>query len=184
MLSLRASRRRLRPTLLLAAGAAAAILAGCGNDSGNGRLLTSSQAGDLKTTLSQIEANVAAKDCTTAADEVAAFEQRVDEIRRLDSNLRSALRSSSRRLETLVDDNCQATAAPPSETTTTPETGSTGSTGASGATGPNDKVKKEKAKKNNGKGNGNETPPGQNGQSPPGQDNGGGGSGPIGQGGD
>jgi outer membrane murein-binding lipoprotein Lpp len=183
MLSLRASRRRLRPTLLLAAGAAAAILAGCGNDSGNGRLLTSSQAGDLKTTLSQIEANVAAKDCTTASDEVAAFEQRVDEIRRLDSNLRSALRSSSRRLETLVDDNCQATAAPPSETTT-PDTGSTGSTGASGATGPNDKVKKEKPKKDNGKGNGNETPPGQNGQPPPGQDNGGGGSGPIGQGGD
>jgi hypothetical protein len=167
MLSLLASRRTLRPTLLLAVGAVAVILVGCGNDSsGKGRLLSAQQASELKGTLAQVEQDVAAKNCTGAAQEAAAFEQRVDQIQRLNRSLRSALRASSRRLQTLVDSNCQ-TAAPavqtPTTTTTTPETGTTE---------PSGKVKKEKKPPKEKK-----TPSGQDGQPPPGQDNGGGGAG-------
>jgi TolA-binding protein len=178
---LRASRRRLqyRPFLVLAA--ILLFAAGCG-DSKHGRLLSDNQASELRGTLSQVQQDVAADNCTGAEQQVAALQEQIDGIRRLDSNLRSALRSSTRRLETLVSNKCQpATTTTPTETTpTTPDEGATGTSGATGEQGK--KPKKEKKPK--------ETPPGQDENGPPGQQGGGGGAGlpgesnPNGNGGD
>jgi hypothetical protein len=182
MLSPSASRPWLLPGLLLALGAVLATLAGCGNGSSSkGNLLNARQATDLKGTLAQVEQSVATKNCTSAAQQAASFEQQIDSIQHLDRRLRSALRASSRRLQTLVADNCQSTPPPATQTTTTPTTGDTG------PTGPQGKVKKQK---NSGgeqapKQNGNPTPPGQGGQPPPGHQDGGGGAGvPANPGGD
>jgi hypothetical protein len=169
----RGSHSRLRRWSLLALVAAAAIPLGCGSDPG-GRLLSQKQAGELRGTLSAVEQDVAAKDCTSAADEVSTLQSEIDGIRRLDRDLRSALRASVRRLETLVEDKCQTTA--PSETQTTPTTpqeGATGTTGATGPGGPKDKKpKKEKQPK---------TPPGQDDKTPPDEQGGGGGAGVPGE---
>jgi hypothetical protein len=178
---LRASRRRLqyRPFLVLAA--ILLFAAGCG-DSKHGRLLSDNQASELRGTLSQVQQDVAADNCTGAKQQVAALEEQIDGIRRLDGNLRSALRSSTRRLETLVSDKCEpATTTTPTETTpTTPDEGTTGTSGASGGQGKEPK-KEKKPKK---------APPGQDENGPPGQQGGGGGAGlpgesnPNGNGGD
>ena len=120
---------------LLAAALLFAILAaaGCGSDSSNRPLLSSSQAGELRATLSQIEQEVSAGNCSSAGDRVAALETQIDSIRRLDRKLRSALRTSARRLDALVSADCNtSTTTTPTQTTpTTPEQGSTGTTGAS-----------------------------------------------------
>jgi hypothetical protein len=173
-----ASRPRRRHAAALALAAACLLAAGCGGSSGNGRLLSQSQAGELRASLTRIEEDVAAKNCTTAAQEVSALQDQIGTIRRLDSGLRSSLRSSVQRLETLVNDSCQTTTTTP--TTTTP---TTGASGPSGATGPeNGKQKKPKEPKQpkeqkNGQGNGN----GPNGQGPPGQQGQGGGAGVPGE---
>jgi hypothetical protein len=173
MLSLRASRPRVLPALLIALGAATAILVGCGNDSsGKGRLLSAQESGNLQDTLTRVQQDVAAKNCTAAGQEVTAFQQEVDSIRRLNRRLRSALRASSRRLETLVSDNCQSAPAAPVQTQTTPT--DTGTTGPSGKAKKEKKPKPEKPPKDT-------TPPGQDGQPPPGQQNGGGGAGVPGE---
>ena len=148
------------------------LVAGCGSSSGNGRLLSQSQAGALRASLSRIEQDVAAKDCTTAGQEVSSLEDRISTIRRLDRNLRSSLRSSVQHLQTLVSNTCQATTTT-TPTTTTPTTPDTGASGASGTTGP----QKGKQKKQKAKGNGN----GPGGQGPPGQQNQGGGAGVTGE---
>jgi hypothetical protein len=170
----RGSRSRLRRSSLLALVAAATIPLGCGSDSG-GRLLSQKQAGELRGTLSAVEQDVAAKDCTSAADEVSTLQSEIDGIRRLDRDLRSALRASVRRLETLVEDKCQ-TAPSQTQTQTTPTTpqeGTTGTTGATGPGGPKDKKpKKEKPPK---------TPPGQGEQGPSDKKGEGGGAGVPGE---
>jgi TolA-binding protein len=167
---LRASRLRLHFGPFLVLAAISLFAAGCG-DSKQGRLLSSSQASELRGTLSQIQQDVAADNCTDAKQQVAALEEEIDAIKRLDRDLRSALRSSTRRLETLVSDKCApATTTTPTETTpTTPDEGTTGGSGATGATGEGKKPKKEKPPK--------KTPPGQDENGPPGQQGGGGGAG-------
>jgi len=176
MPSPRGSRSRLRLLSVLGLVATAAFPLGCGSDSGGGRLLSQKQAGELRGTLSAVEQDVAAKDCTAAADQVSTLQSQIDAIRRLDRDLRSALRASTRRLETLVQDKCQTTT--PSEpqvqtTPTTPQEGTTGTTGASGPEGPKGKKpKKEKPPK---------TPSGHDEKSPPGQEGGGGGAGVPGE---
>jgi TolA-binding protein len=155
MLHVRASRLRLPfvPFLLLAAICLLAV--GCG-DSKQGRLLSTKQASELRGTLSQVQQDVAASNCTGAEQQVAALQDQIDGIRRLDGDLRSALRSSTRRLETLVSEKCQATTTTPTTTETTPTTPDEGTTGATGPTGDEGKKpKKEKKPK--------ETPPGQQG---------------------
>lgn len=176
MLTPSASRLRLHPALVLALGAVTAILVGCGNgSSGTGKLLTARQATDLKGTLAQVEQDVAAKNCTDAEQRAATFEQQIDSIQPLNSRLRSALRASSRHLQTLVADNCQATT--PAPTVQTPTTGDTGPTGPQGKVKKPKKSGGEKPPKQDGKA----TPPGQGGQPPPGQQNGGGGAGVPGE---
>jgi hypothetical protein len=167
-----ASRPRRRSAPALALAAVCLLAAGCGDSSSKGRLLSQQQAGQLRASLSRIEQEVAAKNCTGAGQEISALQDQVDTIRRLDRNLRSSLRSSVQRLQTLVSDSCQTTTTTP--TTTTPTTPDTGTSGASGTTGPeNGKQKKQKGKNKKEK----PTPPGQDGQTPPGQQGGGGGAG-------
>ena len=129
---------------------------GCGNDSGDGGLLSRRQASDLRATLTQIEQDVSAGNCSGAAQQVSTLEGQIDSIRRLDRKLRSALRASTRRLNTLVSADCGTTTeTTPTQTTTTPEEGATGATGTTGPQGK--KPKKPKKEK---------TPPGQNEQPP------------------
>ena len=165
-------KRKLLPAALLFAILTAA---GCGSDSSNRPLLSSSQAGELRATLSQIEQEVSAGNCSSAGDRVAALETQIDSIRRLDRKLRSALRTSARRLDALVSADCnRSTTTTPTQTKpTTPEQGSTGTTGATGTTGEQGKPKKEKKAK---------VPPGQAKKHSSGQTGGGGGSGPSGEG--
>ena len=163
----RASRLRLQFGPLLSLVAICLLAAGCG-DSKHGRLLSTQQASELRGTLSQVQQDVAASNCTGAEQQVAALQDQIDGIKRLDRNLRSALRSSTRRLETLVSEKCQAT--PTTPTTTTPTTPDEGTTGATGPTGDEGKKpKKEKPPK--------KTPPGKDEQGPSGQQDGGGGAG-------
>jgi septal ring factor EnvC (AmiA/AmiB activator) len=174
MLGAPASRLRRWHGLLLAL-AAIAVLAGCGSDSGSGRLLSQRQADELRGTLSQVEQDVAASNCTGAQQQAVALQDQIDSIRRLQGSLRRALRASARHLEALVNQKCAA----PTTTTTTPETTNTTTTpdqGTSGATGPTGKEKKPKKEKPP-----KETPPGQGGQNPPGQTGGGGGAGVPGE---
>jgi hypothetical protein len=177
MYLLRASRLGPLPAPLLALAAAVAFAGGCGDDSGEGSLLSQRQASELRGTLNEVEQDVAAENCSGAAEQVAALESQIDSIRRLDRDLRRALRSSARRLETLVSDTCETETTPSvgtTETTTTPEEGTTGATGAEGEKKPkeNKKPKKEKPPK---------TPPGQGEETPPDEGNGGGGAGVPGE---
>jgi hypothetical protein len=145
--------------LTLTAGILAA--AGCGGGSGDDRLLSRQQARDLRAVLTEIEQDVSGGDCTGAAQQVAALEGQIDSIRRIDRKLRSALRGSTRRLNTLVSADCETpTTTTPTQTTTTPEEGATGATGTTGEQGK--KPKKEKKEK--------KTPPGQDEQTPSGGD--------------
>ena len=163
----RASRLWLLFAPLFMLAAICLLATGCGGDSKKGNLLSAQQASELRGTLSQVQQDVAASNCTGAEQQVSALQDQIDTIRRLDGNLRSALRASTRRLETLVSEKCQTTTTTPTETTpTTPEKGTTGATGPEGK-----KPKKGKPPK--------ETPttPGQGDQTPPGQQPGGGGAG-------
>src|SRR5687767_14869912 len=121
----RASRLWLRSVArLLVAGllAGACLITACGSDSGSGRLLSAEQASDLRGTLSKVQEDVAARDCTGAAQEVSTLQSQLGSIARLDRELRRSLRASVRRLETLVSNACETTVTEPTETTpTTPE---------------------------------------------------------------
>jgi hypothetical protein len=162
------------PLLLLAL---CLLAAGCGSSTSNGKLLSGREASDLRASLTQVEQDVAAKDCTGATDQINKLEQQIDAINRLDGGLRSSLRSSVRRLQTLVSDACQTTAS--SQSQTNPDTGTTGATGATGTAGTEGKKEKKPKQEKPPKENG--TPPGQGGQTPPGQQDGGGGAGVPGE---
>jgi hypothetical protein len=152
-----------RRALPVALATAALVGAGCGGDSGSGRLLSSRQARDLRATLTEVEQDVSAGNCTGAGQQVSALEEQIDSIQRLDRKLRSALRASTRRLDTLVSADCGTTTetTTPTQTTTTPQEGTTGTTGTTGEQGKKpEKPKKPKKEK--------KTPPGQDEQSPSG----------------
>src|SRR6476619_5445314 len=95
MLHVPASRLRLRFAPLFVLAALGLLVTGCGSSSPNGKLLSQRQAGDLRGTLTEVQQDVAAKNCTGAEQKVAALEQQIDAINRLDSNLRSSLRASA-----------------------------------------------------------------------------------------
>src|SRR6266571_1780935 len=102
-----ASRLGLLYAPLLMLAAVSLLASGCGSSSSNGELLSRQQASELRAALTQVGQDVAAKNCTGATEQVSRLQQQIDSISRLDSNLRSSLRSSVRRLETLVSDSCQ-----------------------------------------------------------------------------
>jgi hypothetical protein len=180
MLGVPASRLRRQHGLLLALAAIIVLAAGCGGDSGSDRLLSKKQAADLRGTLDEVEQDVQNQNCTGAAQQAVALRGQIDSIRRIDSDLRRALRSSARHLETVVTEKCSAsepTTTAPETTTTTPapDEGATGATGTEGDQGKQKKPKKEKPPKG-------EKPPKDKGpphdeQNPPGNSGGGGGAG-------
>jgi hypothetical protein len=158
--------------LLLLAGACLLALGCGGNSDGGGRVLSRAQASDLLGTLSKVEQDITDRNCTSASEQVATLQSQLDSISRLERSLRRSLRSSARRLETLVRSACDTSTEAPTETTpTTPETGPTGETGTTGAQGdeqppPEQGQPKEKQPKEK-----------KNGKVPPGQQNQGGGAG-------
>jgi len=86
----------------------AALLGACGGNSSSSEL-TSTTASSLQSKLDQVEQAVDSRDCSGAAQQVAALRQQVESLpSRVDADLRDALDSSARRLETLVADQCQA----------------------------------------------------------------------------
>jgi hypothetical protein len=175
MLRPRGCRKTRGAATLLLLAAVVLPVAGCGNGSSEGKLLSRHQASELRVTLGQVEADVAAHNCTGASERIGSLRQQIDGINRLDRGLRSSLRASLSRLETLVGSECQTT------TTTPTETAPTTDTGASGATGPESESKKEKKPKKEKAPKEDSTPPGQDGQTPPEQQNGGGGAGVPGE---
>jgi hypothetical protein len=116
-----ASLRRLLPCVVLALTVPA--IAGCGGGD-DGRLLTRSKASELRSTLSGVESKVSAGDCTGAEQQAATLRQQVDSLsRRVKSDLRSSLANGARRLQTLVTEQCGATAetGPTGPVVTTPQ---------------------------------------------------------------
>ena len=142
----RASRLWLRLVAPLVLAAASLLASGCGGDSDGGRLLSKEQAGNLLSTLTQVEQNVTERDCTGATEQVATLDSQVDAIARLGRTLRRSLRASVRRLETLVSDACEPAAAPPETTPTTPEPGTTGEEGEEPPPDVKQKAEEEKRK--------------------------------------
>jgi hypothetical protein len=174
------ARSWVRRALPVALATAAFAAAGCGGDSGGGRLLSQQQARELRATLTEIEQDVSAGNCTGAGQQVSAIEEQIDSIRRLDSKLRSALRASTRRLDTLVTADCGTTTeTTPTQTTTTPQEGATGTTGTTGEQGKKPKKPKKEKKVPPGQGG---TPPGQDEQTPSDQGGQGGGAAAPGEG--
>jgi hypothetical protein len=180
MLHVSASRLRLRSVWLPLLAAVGILATGCGSSSSNGKLLSRQQASKLRASLTQVEQDVSAKNCTGATEQVAALQEQIDSIKRLDRDLRSSLGASVRRLDTLVSDECQTTATTPTETT--PSTGDTGASGTTGAAGPEGKKeKKQKPGKKEKHPKEGATPPGKDGQTSPGNGDGGGGAGVPGE---
>jgi hypothetical protein len=185
MLHVSASRRRLRPVWLPLLAVIGILAAGCGDSSNDGKLLSRRQASELRASLTQVQEEVSARNCTGATEQVAELESQIDSIKRLNRDLRSSLRASVRRLDTLVSDACETTTTTTTPTETTPATGDTGASGASGATGEGGKEgKKEKnekpGKKEKPPKNEDATPPG-DGQTSPGNTGGAGGAGVPGE---
>src|SRR4051794_25546986 len=91
-----ASRLPRRQWVLLALAAFAVVAAGCGSDSGGGRLLSQRQADELRGSLTQVEQDVAARNCTGAGQQAVGLKEQIDRIRRLDKELPRARRGSGR----------------------------------------------------------------------------------------
>jgi len=171
MLRVRVPRSRpyLSLTFLIPLALVAALQAGCGSgNSDSGKKLSPGTSASLQGTLDRVEQDFHAGNCTAAAQEAASLRQRVESLTQGSRRTRSALASSSARLETLIADQCEPTNGP-----ATNDQGTTGTTGDQGATGDQGKKpKKEKPPKEQKK-----TPPGQAEGGPPGQQGNGGGAG-------
>jgi hypothetical protein len=156
-----ASRRRTRELLAVAlAVVAAVLLAACGNDSSDAKLLSRSSASELRSTLAEVEGRVQAGDCDGAQEWISLLDQQIDSLGNVDGDLRDALASGAGRLEQLVTEKCEA---PVTETGTTGATGPAGTTDTGGATGPEEET--DKPGKSEGKGKGKKN--GQNKDEPP-----------------
>jgi hypothetical protein len=143
------------------AAAGAALAAGCGgNDSGD--KLSKARAASLQVTLNRVEQDVSAGDCTSADQQAGTLRGQIGSLRRVSRELRSALKSSAARLQSLVEEQCKASAPP---VVPQPETGATGNAE------PKEKGKKKGHPKKE-KGNKDEGPP--NEQPVPDQQGGGG----------
>jgi hypothetical protein len=126
--------------------ACAVLVAGCGDDS-NSKLLSSSSASELRSTLAQVQQDVQNGDCTGARERVSALDQQISSLDRIDSDLRDALDSGTSRLQQLVAEKCQAPA-----TTSAGTTEPSGTTDTGGTTGSDEET--DKHGKSEGKGNG------------------------------
>jgi outer membrane murein-binding lipoprotein Lpp len=139
-----------RPTLwfrgTIVFALACAVLSGCGDDS-KSKLLSSSSASELRSTLAQVQQDVQNGDCTSAQERVSALDQQISSLDRIDADLRDALVSGTSRLQQLVAEKCQTPA-----TTSAGTTEPSGTTDTGGATGPDEET--DKPGKSEGKGKG------------------------------
>ena len=124
---------------------ACALLSACGDS--NSKLLSSSSASELRSTLAQVQQDVQNGDCTSAQERVGALNQQISSLNRIDADLRDALVSGTSRLQQLVAEKCQAPATT-GEATTQPS----GTTDTGGTTGSDTET--DKPGKSEGKGKG------------------------------
>ncbi|MBX5470528.1 MAG: hypothetical protein IRZ21_11610, partial [Thermoleophilaceae bacterium] len=110
---------RARAVIGIPLAAAALALGGCGG--GNGRhAIPRSDARGILTRLDQVDANVEAGKCGSAAAEVADLRRRVADLpRSVDGDVRRALRDGVATLARLVEDQCRRPEPTPTETTPT-----------------------------------------------------------------
>jgi hypothetical protein len=162
----------------------ATLAAGCGSDSG---LVSSSRSASMRASLSQVERNFNAGDCTAASQGAAALRTKIDALpSRVDRKVRRALAASAEHLQTLVVQRCR-----PAAPATTAPAQPAPSVQEKPGNGPKDKKpKKEKPPKDKGQPP-SELPPGQDqfpppdegGTTPPAQEPGNGTQNPDGTGG-
>lgn len=88
-------------TLLFAALAAGLLLAACGS-SGNGELLPGPTAKRIESNLDQVRSSVEEENCEAAEDAVAAVSTEVDELQKVDQELKAALKHGAAKLSEVV----------------------------------------------------------------------------------
>ena len=155
MQSLRRSTSSVALVLLLAATAFA--VGACGGKTGNDKLLSSTAASRLRTSLDAVQQKVDSGDCEGASAQAQQLAQQASDLpARVDQKFRDALLVSVDRLQNLIATQCNAT----------PATGASGPTEPQTPSQQDGQGQKEqqpgKAKKEKGtKGPPGETPPGQ-----------------------
>jgi len=87
--------------LLFAALAAGLLLAACGS-SGNGELLPGTTAKQIESNLDQVRASFEEGDCEGAEDAVATVSTEVDELQKVDHELKAALKHGAAKLSEVV----------------------------------------------------------------------------------
>jgi hypothetical protein len=93
---------RLRAaSLLLAALAAGLLLAACGGG-GNGELLPGTTADQINSNLDQVRESVNEGECEQAEEAVATISTEVDELQKVDTKLKSALKQGAAKLSEVV----------------------------------------------------------------------------------
>jgi hypothetical protein len=100
-------------------------LAACGDGSSDSKLLSPTDASELRSTLAQVEQQVENGDCTAAREQVSLLERQVSSLDRIEADLRDALTSGTSRLQELVTANCPQAPATETGTTGTTDTGGT-----------------------------------------------------------
>ncbi len=88
-------------TLLLAALAAGLLLAACGSG-GNGELLPGTTANQIESNLDQVRASVAEENCEAAEDAVAEVTTEIDNLQKVDKELKKALKDGAAKLSVVV----------------------------------------------------------------------------------
>jgi polyribonucleotide nucleotidyltransferase len=88
-------------TLLFVALAAGFLLAACGS-SGNGELLPGTTAKQIESNLDQVRAGAAEENCEAAEDAVAEVSTEIDELQKVDKELKAALKQGAAKLSEVV----------------------------------------------------------------------------------
>jgi hypothetical protein len=88
-------------TLLFAALAVCLLLAACGSG-GNGELLPGTTAKQIESNLDQVRASVSEQNCEAAEDAVAAVSTEIDELHKVDKELKAALKQGAAKLSVVV----------------------------------------------------------------------------------
>ena len=93
-------------TLILAVLAAGLLLAACGSG-GNGELLPGTTASQIESNLDQARSSNEEGNCEAAEDAVAAVSTQIDELQKVDGELKAALKHGAAKLSEVVS-NCGA----------------------------------------------------------------------------
>jgi hypothetical protein len=88
-------------TLLFAALAVCLLLAACGSG-GNGELLPGTTAKQIESNLDQVRASASEQNCEAAEEAVAAVSTEIDELHKVDKELKAALKQGAAKLSVVV----------------------------------------------------------------------------------